>query len=217
MNSLWIIILLTAAALMWWLSGFDTHLTNEDRHADLLRRLARCGISMALLLFALICGFLPLQLALIIPLALIWVGPAAEMGARTFHRLVDPEDDREFNPKQLARDLDRLAKLVREGNQEQAIALCTKLRAEGDASSAAMDTMLFQLYGDVYAPDRVPVSPPLAEAQALSGQGKFVEAEMKLQAVLQRDPHQLAAALMLMRLYARDLPQPQKADALLRQ
>lgn len=217
-----IFILAGAAAFAWWLSGYDSKLTGNNHSADNARRTTRVVITVPLVGIGVLAawygggagGVLDLFIALV--LAIIWTGCAAEFAARSFHRMVDPEDDRAFNPQQVGRELDRLAALVRAGRHDEAIALCKKLKTDGDASADAIDTMLFHLYTEVHAPDRAPTSPPLLEAHALCGRGKFAEAETKLQALLQRDPHHLGAALLLMRIYARDLRQPEKADALLR-
>ena len=64
------------------------------------------------------------------------------IGARAFHRLVDPEDKREFDPHQGARNLDQVASLLKSGRHEEAAQLCEALKKSGDASVLVLETML---------------------------------------------------------------------------
>jgi predicted Zn-dependent protease len=143
---------------------------------------------------------------------LIWAGCISELSARGFNWLIDPEDDREFDPKKSLRDLDAIASLIKNGHKEAAIQLCKELKESGDASVLAMETMLehFGVPKDIQKPR------PLTEASRLRRQGKFAEAETILKSLLLENPSNVNAALMLIRLYAQELRQPDKAMEILR-
>jgi hypothetical protein len=215
------IVLPLAAALAWWLSGYDSGLAGDDRAADLLRRVIRCGLTVlmvaaggaGLLQGGVVGGWLFLIITLL--LAISWTGCLSELFAGGFHRLVDAEDKREFDPIQTTRDLDRLARLVENHRNDEAIALCEQLKESGEASALAIETVLFQLYRRMFDTDHGSNSPPLAEARQLRWQRRFAEAEARLDSLLKREPENVAAALMLMRVYAQDLLRPDKADELL--
>ena len=211
-------ILTATAALAWWLSGFDSALTGQDETADFKRRAVRVGITMLLMAVgasSLLNGVGWLFVAIVLPLGIIWAGCLSEVFSGGLHRLIDSPDDREFNPKQLSRDLDKLAVLVQQGQNEEAIELCHRLMESGEASALAMETMLFQLCRQTFDGDWIPTSPPLAEAHRLREQGRFPEAESRLNLLLKQEPGNLAAMLMLMRLYAGDLRRPGQTGALL--
>lgn len=218
-----IVSLALAALGSWWLSGYDAKLTGENERHDLIRRAVRCGLSLFLVELA----FLSLwrcwryddrasgmaYLIFTLPLALLWVGCLSELCAHTFHRLIDPEDHREFDPLKSRRDLDRLASLVRNGRKEEAIQLCQMLKESGDVSVLTLDTMLEHLG---VKPDNVQKLKPLTEAYQLRAQGKLNEAEVILNSLLTENPANVEAALMLMRLYAQDLHRSDKASEVLR-
>src|ERR1039458_8881348 len=116
-----IILLSVSAATAWWLSGFDSRVTGENKKADLIRRGIRCGLTILLLA---ILVSLPYSIASAPPMFLIaglmavtWAGCLTELGARCFHRLVDPEDKREFDPHQSTRNLDMVASLDRKSTR----------------------------------------------------------------------------------------------------
>jgi tetratricopeptide (TPR) repeat protein len=218
-----LVVLAFATLGFWWLSGYDSRLTGENEKADRVRRGIRCGVTLLLIEPAFwclwqywhygdqICGVA--YLAILIPLALIWVGCLAEMFARGFHWLVDPEDDREFDANKHVRDLDTIATLIKNGSKEEAIQLCKELKESGDASALAMETMLEHLG---VPQNRVQKPKPLMEASRLREQGHFAEAELILNSLLQENPANVDAALMLMRLYAQDLKRSDKAYEILR-
>lgn len=58
-------------------------------------------------------------------------------------------------------------------------------------------------------------SGPMAKAARLRLQGRFKDAVSLLESLLARDPENLAAALLLMRIHAQDMKCPQKAEKLL--
>ena len=215
-----IILFVLASLALWWLSGFDPKATGENRKADLIRRTARClGTVILLWIFfgsdAVRVGYAFIPLILIIPpsLGLLWCGCLAELFARGFHRLVDHADNREYDPNQSARDLDRVASLLKSGRHEEAARLCEALKKSGDANVLVLETMLARTG---IRQEGFKQSKPLAEAHRLRSEGKFTEAEVILQTLLAENPSNVDAALMLMRLYVRDLRRSDKAAEILR-
>src|SRR5689334_17011414 len=134
--------LVLAAAVAWWLSGYDTGITRENKTEDLIRRGIRCGITLLLVEIAFWNlwrwgrysdqGSGMIYLIVVLPLPVLWAGCISEMVAHKFHRLLDPEDDREYDPDKTRRDLDTIARLIQNGRKEEAIQLCLKLKESGD-------------------------------------------------------------------------------------
>ena len=143
------VVLALVVLAFWWLSGYDAKVTGEDKRQDLIRRAARCGITLLLAGFLLaLPGALPVMPMLLViggMLALIWAGCIAELFARWFHHLVDPADEREFDPDQGLRELDRIASLVKSGRREEAVQLSQKLRESGEVSVLVLETRLEHL------------------------------------------------------------------------
>ncbi len=210
-------LLALAAMAMWWLSGFDAKVTGENRKADLIRRGTRCGATLLLLAVLLslprsIASW-PVLFLIAGLLALMWAGRLAELGARGFHRMVDPDDPREFDPKQSARELDRVAKLLKSGRREEAAQLCAALKESGDANVLVLEALLAR-HGIQVETDRKPK--PLAEAHRARMEGKFDKSEGILKSLLEENPSNVHAALMLMRLYVQDFRRSDKATEVLR-
>ena len=204
------------ALAFWWLSGHDTKVTGENRSDDIIRRAIRCGLGLFLLaMLVALPGavqslvWMPLILAL---QALIWCGCLIELGARWFHRLVDPEDKRTFDPDKNLRELDLVASLINQGRREDAIQLCQSLKESGDVNVLTLETLMEHLG---VKSDPVRRTRPLVEAGRLRSQGKFPEAATLLRSLLAENPANMDAAMMLMRLQAGDLHQPDQAAAVL--
>jgi len=214
MNLFFIGILAGTLALSWWLSRYDTMVSGEDRAADFRRRAVRCGATLLLMATGLISPWIFLAATVLI--GVIWASCVSELFARGFYTLLDSEDKRRFDPKQTSRDLDKLAALVQNGRNDEAIEWCKKLLELGEASGLAIEAVLFQLYSRMFSGDSVQSSPPLAEAQRLWAQGNPGEAASKLDSLLQKEPDNLRAVFLLMRIYAQALKRPDKTDALLR-
>ncbi len=218
-----IVVLTLAALAFWWLSGYDTKVTGANEREDFIRRAIRCGISLLLVELAFWglwrywryndAGGGMVYLMFVLPLAIIWCGCISELVARGFHWLFDPEDHREFDPHQNRRDLDTIARLIKDGRKEEAIQLCQKLQESGEVSVLTLETMLEQLG---VKQDSVKRAKPLAEADYLRSQGKLSEAEAMLNSLLVENPANVDAALMLMRLYAQDMRRSDKACEVLR-
>jgi hypothetical protein len=217
-----IAVLILAAITSWWLSGYDTKVTGGNETEDRIRRGIRCGITLLLVEAAFwglwqccqngdrAAGFLFIATSL--PLAFLWAGCISELSARGFNWLIDPEDNREFDPNKSLRDLDAIASLIKHGRKEEAIQLCQTLKESGDASVLAMETMLEHLgvQKDIQKPK------PLKEASRLRLQGKFTEAEAILKSLLLENPSNVDATLMLIRLYAQEMRRTDKAMEILR-
>lgn len=217
-----IVFLILAGSASWWLSGFDLKLTGENLAQDRMRRGLRCGISLLLLE----AGFWFLwqfwhyhdgasgvgYLVVTIPLATVWGSCISEMAACIFNWFIDPDDNREFDPKQSQRDLDTIARLIKHGHKEAAIQLCNKLKESGDVSILALEAALEHLgipKSEFKSPN------PLKEASELRRRGKFNEAETILKAVLLKKPADVDAAMMLIRLYAQEMRCVDKAQEVL--
>jgi len=218
-----VVVLAIAAPVFWWLSSYDPALTGHNEKRDSLRRSIRCGITLFLVEMAFCClwqfwrskdpasGVAYLVFSL--PLALLWFNCISELFARGFHRLVDPEDDREFDHKEGLREMDVIGDLIRSGRKDEAIRLCEMLKRTGDVNPTVLEMTLEHLG----VPQPRFVRPqPLLEADRLRSQEKLPEAELILNSLLAQNPRNLDAAMMLMRLYAQDMHRPEKADEVLR-
>jgi hypothetical protein len=212
-----IILLTVAAAIAWWLSGFDPRVTGENKKADFIHRGIRCGSTLFLLAILVSLprsiAVMPLLLLVVGLLALIWTGCVTELCAGWFHRLVDPEDKREFDPNQSARNMDMVASLIKNGRNEEAVQLCEMLKESGDANVLVLETLLAR-NGIRFESAKKPR--PLTEAHRLRSEGKFDEAAAVLNSMLAENPSNVDAALMLMRLYVQDLKRSDKAGEVLR-
>jgi hypothetical protein len=217
-----LIILLAAGALSWWLSGYNPAVCEEDKAAEVRRRVWRTGATLFLVWVAaegMTYGGARggwVLVALSLPLALLWTGRLSELFAGLFHQLIDSTDHRKYQPHGSARELDRLAAFVRAGQHPQAIELSANLLKSGHVSVLAMDAMLSRCYEQAFAEERLLGSPPLAEAALLCREGRALEAESRLKGLLRDDPHNLATLLMLLWVCARGFPQSDKAATCLR-
>jgi tetratricopeptide (TPR) repeat protein len=217
---LYIALVVLVSLTLWWLSGFDSKVTGENTKADLIRRILRC-VATAVLLWIFFApnpikagyGFIPLLMIIPVSLGLLWCSPLGDSLSRGLHRLIDSDDRREFDPDQSARNLDTVASLLKSGRHDEAVQLCEALKQSGDASIFVLETMLARsgIHFDSGRKTR-----PLTEAYRLRSEGKFDEAEVVLKSLLAENPVNVDAALMLMRLYVRDLKRSDKAAEVLR-
>ena len=141
-------VLAGTAAMSWWLSGYDAKVTGHDLAADFRRRAIRTGATLLLMAAGLAIGG-PIFIATAVFIAVIWAGCLSDLCARGFHKLVDPEDSRQSDPKQTTRDLDKLAELVQDGRNDEAVELCRNLMESGEASALAIEHFhqRFDLFG----------------------------------------------------------------------
>lgn len=206
----------------WWLSGYDAHLTGVDKSRDLRRRAVRCAVSLFLVavflwfmslpggIAALVC--IPVLIVVPVTIGLLWCGCISEWLSHGVRRLIYPEDHRPFDPDQNLQDLDRVASLIRDGRKKEAIQLCRTLEKSGDVNVLALETMLEHLG---VKPDRPRKPRLLVEASRLRLQGRSREAESILTSLLAKNPANVEAAMMLMRVYAQDQHRAEKAMAVL--
>ncbi|HLX67994.1 MAG TPA: tetratricopeptide repeat protein [Verrucomicrobiae bacterium] len=134
-----------------------------------------------------------------------------EFGWRVFQNIVDPEDHRPFDPKEVERNMDHLAGLIQQGRKSEALHLCTALEKSGSVSQQALETIVYRLYQETLDSK----SPFLRDIRRWRELKNFDEAESQLQQLLTRQPDNWAATLLLARLYAEDLGQPNRALALI--
>src|SRR6185437_13570508 len=142
-----VIIILVLMAGAWWLSGYDSRVTGENPGADVTRRALRCGVTLVLLVMATLNGYI--AIFIFVSLGVMWASCVAELFARQFHKVVDPEDDREFDPKETERNLDFLAQLTREGRIKEALEFCEKLQKSGEISPLTLEAKLHHLYQEI--------------------------------------------------------------------
>lgn len=215
-----IILTLTSVAA-WWISGFDPRLTGDNRE-DFTHRILRCGLTVFLMAAGLggamadpqFAGLIALAIA--IPIVPLWMNCVGEAMSQTFWRLIDsPSDPSGSTPEELAANLDRLAELSNRGQINEAFQLCSQLLNNGDASRLALETMCLRLYSQMFVDESPRASPSLSPIFQLCEIGQFKEAESQLVQMLEREPDNLPAVFMLLRLYARDLRHPERARALI--
>ena len=206
-----VVVILILMAGAWWLSGYDSHVTGQDKIADVIRRTLRCGITFVLLLLTTLNPYF--AIFILVTIAIIWAGCIAEFFSGQFHKVVDPNDDREFDPRETERKLDLLAGLVKEGRVAEALDACKKLEESGEASALALEATFHHIYRGIL--DSIEKSPLLREAVRHESRGEFEPAEAQLKQILATQPNNWAAMLLLMRVYVKGLSQPGKALAFL--
>lgn len=203
--------LLLIGLVAWWLSRYDSPLAGNDQKPDLIRRGIRCAAT--LILVEILFWVPPAVLGVPIILAVIWAGCLAELATRAFRFLIDPEDQRGFDPRRNLRELDAVAGLIRSGKKAEAVRLCRHLQAAGEVDVMALELPLEHL--GLPAKNLKPLR-PLVEAARLRQHGKAQEAAVLLRSLLAKNPRNLEAALMLVRVYTGDLRQPDRAQEVLR-
>lgn len=214
---------LSALALgTWWLTGFDKTAGGESRRGEILGRACRC---LVVVLLSGAClwvvesphlsyGDIPILIIIPTAIAVVLRSSISEIFAHVFLRLVDPElqGSREFDPKKARRYQDAIAHLIHNGQREQAIKLCEELKVTGEVDILTLENTLEYLGVKQGGSTAVP---PLVQADRLRKAGKFAEAEQVLRSLLAADRTDAGAGVMLIRLYAEDLRQPERAHALL--
>lgn len=221
---IWNIGVLLAIALgAWWLTGFDKTPAGESKRGHHLTRALRCVLVVFLTAVFLWfiqgggSGMAGVVLLLIIPIsiALVLRSSLAEVGSQSFLRIVDPtlHDDRELDFKRDGRYLDTIAHLINKGRKEEAIRLCQELQQSGELAPATLE-MTLEFLG--VKPGQTNVQSPVNRAAQLRARGDFSGAESLLKPLLVKNPADVQVALMLMRIYAQDLRQPDRAWAVLR-
>jgi tetratricopeptide (TPR) repeat protein len=205
----------------WWLTGRDKTFGGESKRSHHLTRAIRTVavvfLSAVFIWFAETPGFgyggIPILIILPVCMALVLRSSLSELLAHGFLGMIDPalHDTREFDPKKSQRYQDAIAHLIHSGRRDEAIKLCEELKQSGEVDIVTLqNTLEFLGVKQDLAPAK-----PLAEAARLRTGKKFAEAEQLLKMLLQKNPADEGAAIMLMRLYAEDLRQPKQAQEVL--
>jgi thioredoxin-like negative regulator of GroEL len=208
----------------WWLTGYDKTASGESKRGHYLTRALRCmGVlflsAILLLLFNLpgLASFASLRVVIFVATCIGFIlrSSISELFTHGVLQLMDPElhDTRPFDPKRTERYLDAIARLIQSGQREAAIELCNKLKQTGAVDLITIENTLDFLG---VKPDRVPMTGSLLEAERLRTGNQFPEAERLLKSLLAKNPADAGAVLMLMRLYADDLRQSERAREVLR-
>ncbi len=210
----------------WWLTGRDKNVSGEnkrDRHFTRALRTVAVVFLFAVLLAVAEgggggggVGGVPLLLIIPVSIALLLRSSLSEVFAGGFLRLVDPtlQDERPFDPGKTQRYLDTIGHLIRNGRKIEAIRLCQEFKKSGDLNPVVLETILEFL--GIPQPGEKLVN-PLNEAARLRGQRRYAEAEQILRLLLAKHPADAGAAIMLVRLFAQDLQQPERAAEILRE
>jgi hypothetical protein len=205
-------------AAAWWLSGYDPKVTGENKTIDVIRRLLRCLVTaiFVAILFGIrprTYAFVPILLIAPISIALVWRSCLSEWWVHGFIHLIFSEDKGEFDPNAGTRGLERVAALLREGHRDEALQLAETLMKSGDANVLVLETMLARAGLEPKGPQ---AADPLAEVYRLRSEGKFAGAVTRLSAFVELNPSNVQAQILLIRLYAQDLKQPDDAAEALR-
>lgn len=215
-------VLAVIGAMTWWLTGLDKTAGGESKRSHYFTRTLRClGV---VFLFACMLGLaqlpgigiggMPVLIIFPVGIALLLRSSIAELFTHGFLRMIDPAhyDSRELDPKKAQRYQDAIAHLIHHGKEAEAIKLCEELKRSGEVDAITLAHTL-EFLG--VKQERRQTSPQL-EAVRLRVQGKFTEAEKLLKSLLAKKPADGATAIMLMRLYAEDLKQSERAYDMLR-
>jgi hypothetical protein len=206
----------------WWLTGIDKTAGGESKRGRHFFRALRCGVLVFLVWVFLRfmegdLGYGGVTVLLIIPvsIALLLRSSLSEMFTRGLLGMIDPNlhDHRELDTEAARRHRDEISRLIREGKTAEAIQLCETLKQSGELDEATLVVTL-EFLG--VKQERVKISNPLNDAARLRADGKFADAEKLLRSLLEKNPGDTGAAMMLMRLYALEWPQPGRAAEVLR-
>lgn len=201
---------------MWWLSGWDPDLAGGG-WKDLVRRGFRCLASTALawvfFVFAPIDYLtIPLILLVMMVLLIFWRGPIIEVFSHGFRGVVGiSTTDRPVDTDEVYRQMETLGALIRQGRNAEAARFAKVLQASG-ANPLVMEALLDRAGISI---DHGKESAPLKQARRLRMKRKFGAAEILLKALIRENPANQEATMLLIRLYAQDLRQKDKALAVL--
>ena len=211
------IILVTLAGLtMWWLSGYDARVMGENKKADLIRRGIRCGLTILLLA---ILVSLPYSIASAPPtfliaglMTIIWAGSSRNWVRALSTVSLTPKTNANLTHTKALAYWIRLRACSKAGGMRKPRS-CAR-RSKNPATPAF--SCWKRCWRARASGGDFKKSKPLAVAHQLRSEGKFTEAETILQTLLAENPSNVDAALMLMRLYVRDLRRSDKAAEVLR-
>ena len=206
-----IIILALTGAGAWWLTGFDRGFDGQGRIGRYVRRVIRTVLALlvvSVLLWAAETHIgpwaIPILIICPIALALLLRSSVAEVFAFSAA----------YDLQKMMRFLGAIGQLIKTGQQEQAIKLCEEFEKSGEIGQVTLETT--PKNPGVKA-GRSPAGNPLSEPHQLRSEGRFIEAVPLLKSMLERNPRDTEAAILLMRLYVQDLHQRGLADEVLRQ
>jgi tetratricopeptide (TPR) repeat protein len=216
MNTLNLIVLAVVAAATWWLTGLDKNHAGESKRNHYFTRSLRtiAVIFLVAVMLAMMAGGgaggVPLLLFVPICIALLLRSSVAEILTQGILRLIDPgtHDHRPVDPHAAQRHRDAIAYLIHHGKTDAAIKLCEELKRDGELDAATLEHTL-EFLG--VKQDRSAVERPVNQAARLRATGKLTEAEALLKKLLVKNPADAGAAMLLLRLYAEDLRQPDRA------
>jgi hypothetical protein len=214
-------ILAVIATGVWWLTGMDKSWDGQSKRGRHFTRALRT-VGVVFLSYILLLtaegdsgpAAAPLMIVIPLGIALILRSSISEVFAGGFLRFLDPSlhDSREVDLKRAQRHRDNIAWLIHHRKRDEAVKLCEGLKKSGELDEATLAHTL-EFLG--VKQDIGKATDPLHEAGRLRAQGQFTEAEAFLKARLAKQPADSGAALMLMRLYAEDLKQPEAAAKVL--
>lgn len=215
-------ILAVIAAGAWWVTGLDKSVSGESKRGHHLTRGLRTGVIV--LLASIFLWFLEqpdlgyggVPILIIIPLCmgLVLRSALSEMFAGGFLGLLDPtlHDHRQFDPHVAQRYQDTIARLIHTGRHDEAIKLCEELKKSGEVPLVTLENTLEFLGVKQSHPS---AARPLLEASRMRAAGDYEGAERLLRSLLYQNPADEGAALMLIRVYAQDLREPELARKVL--
>ena len=211
-------VLAVIAGATWFLTGLDKTSGGESKRGHHLTRALRCVAILFLAAFLLLLleqrnlspGDLPLIILCPIIMALILRSSVTELFTQGCLGMLDPafRDQRPLDLHKTQRYQDTIAHLIHTGQQADAIKLCQQLKQSGEMDQSILEHTLAFLGVKQSHPAH---TPPLVEAARLRAEGKISAAERLLQSLLEKNRADEGAAIMLMRLYAQDLRQPECA------
>ena len=205
--------MVAVAAFTWWLTGRDKTVSGESKRSHHLTRSLRVVAVVFLFAGMLFVGG-PFVMVSPIGIALVLRSCISEIFTHGFIGFLDPSlhDKGEFDPRKTQRYQDTIAHLIRTGQREDAIKLCEELKKSGEIPLATLQDTLEFLGVEQ---DRGKIAGHLQIASRLRKAGDFAGAEQLLKTLLSKNPADDGAALMLMRVYAQDLKQPDLARQVL--
>ena len=155
-------------------------------------------------------GGVPLLLIVPVGIALLLRSSVAEVLTQGILRLIEPgaHDHRPVDPHAAQRHRDAIAYLIHHGKTDAAIKLCEELKRDGELDAATLEHTL-EFLG--VKQNRSAVERPVNQAARLRAEGKLTEAEALLKKLLAQNSADAGAAMLLLRLYAEDFRQPDRA------